>query len=311
VAHPQGHPDEVVRPTGCPADCSAGFLDPDTVSARRVGEVMFSIGDFASLGRVSVRMLRHYDAIGLLRPARVDERNGYRYYHAQQLRRLNRLVALKDLGFTLEQVRDIVDAKVDPTELRGMLRLRRAEVANEIAAHTDRLARIEARLRMIEREGAMSTQDVIVKKIEPIRVATVSGLAQSTNHEDIGPVVGPLFADLFGTLAGAAFQPAGPAVATYAPGDQDRLAITVGCPVTGPAAIESLRFEELPGLPAAACYLHHGTMNTIGEGYQALATWIEDHGYRTDGTAREVYLVSHPEPEERWQTELQMPISPS
>src|SRR5918993_365536 len=65
---------------------------------------MFGIGDFASYGRVSVRMLRHYDAIGLMPPAYVDPATGYRTYDAGQLSRLNRIVALKDLGFTLEPV---------------------------------------------------------------------------------------------------------------------------------------------------------------------------------------------------------------
>jgi DNA-binding transcriptional MerR regulator len=66
---------------------------------------VFAIGDFARLGRVSVRMLRHCDAIGLLRPAHVDPATGYRSYRAAQLAELNRIVAFKELGFTLEQVR--------------------------------------------------------------------------------------------------------------------------------------------------------------------------------------------------------------
>src|ERR1700761_637939 len=93
---------------------------------------MFSIGDFAGLGRVSVRMLRHYDAIGLLHPAHVDPHSGYRYYAAGQLRTLNRIVALKDLGFSLHQVQAMLDDKVDPGELRGMLRLRRTELATRV-----------------------------------------------------------------------------------------------------------------------------------------------------------------------------------
>ena len=102
---------------------------------------MFSIGDFARSGRVSVRMLRHYDAIGLLRPAAVDPLTGYRFYAVEQLTRLNRVVALKDLGFTLDQVATIVDEEIDVDELRGMLRLRRAELREQIAADTARLAR--------------------------------------------------------------------------------------------------------------------------------------------------------------------------
>ena len=89
---------------------------------------MFSIGEFARHGRVSVRMLRHYDAIGLLRPASVDPASGYRFYPASQLADLNRIIALKDLGFTLRQVQAILEEKVSAAELRGMLKLRRAEI---------------------------------------------------------------------------------------------------------------------------------------------------------------------------------------
>src|SRR4029078_6947553 len=95
-------------------------LDPHTVSGPNVGCAMFTIGDFADFGRVSVRMLHHYDTIGLLTPAVVDPHTGYRYYHAEQLGRLNRIIALKELGFTLRQVQSIIDEKVDLAELHGM-----------------------------------------------------------------------------------------------------------------------------------------------------------------------------------------------
>ncbi len=84
-------------------------------------------------------MLRHHDRIGLLRPVAVDARSGYRYYIADQLRRLNRVIALKDLGLTLAQVQQVLDDALDVAELRGMLRLRRAQLAADAA----RLTRIE------------------------------------------------------------------------------------------------------------------------------------------------------------------------
>src|SRR6201990_2225087 len=114
---------------------------------------MFSIGEFARHGRVSVRMLRHYDAIGLIRPACVDVATGYRFYEASQLDELNRVIALKDLGFTLQQGQPILEEKVSAAELRGMLKLRRAEIRATIDAETTRLARVEARLLTIE-DGA-------------------------------------------------------------------------------------------------------------------------------------------------------------
>ena len=95
---------------------------------------MFTIGEFARHGRVSVRMLRHYDATGLLRPARVEEASGYRFYAAGQLARLNRIIALKDLGFSLDQVREMLDEQVSAEQLRGMLRLRQAELQSRLTA---------------------------------------------------------------------------------------------------------------------------------------------------------------------------------
>ncbi len=122
---------------------------------------MFSIGEFARHGRVSVRMLRHYDAIGLLRPATVDPASGYRFYQARQLAELNRLIALKDLGFTLQQVQAILAEQVSAAELRGMLRLRRAEIHAQIEAETARLARVEARLLTIEDEARVPVDGVV------------------------------------------------------------------------------------------------------------------------------------------------------
>jgi DNA-binding transcriptional MerR regulator len=94
-------------------------------------------------------MLRHYDAIGLLRPAHVDQSSGYRFYEAAQLSRLNRIVALKGLGFTLQQVQTILDEDISTEELRGMLRLRRAELEAALAEAALGLAQVEARLRSI------------------------------------------------------------------------------------------------------------------------------------------------------------------
>ena len=140
---------------------------------------MFTIGDFARHGRVSVRMLRHYDATGLLRPARTDPASGYRFYEASQLARLNRIIALKDLGFTLDQVRTLLDEQVSTEQLRGMLRLRQAELQSALAADRFRLTQVEARLRIIEMEGAMPAQDVQVKKIPAVRVAELNAAAAS------------------------------------------------------------------------------------------------------------------------------------
>ncbi|WP_310725751.1 MerR family transcriptional regulator [Streptomyces sp. N2A] len=176
---------------------------------------MFSIGDFAQYGRVSARMLRHYDALGLLCPARTDPATGYRFYEAAQLARLNRIIALKDLGFSLQQVGAILAEEVSVPELRGMLRLRRAELEATLTAAGERLAQVEARLRSIESEGHMSADDVVVKPTGTVLLAELSGIAASYGPEDIGPVIQPLYAELCARLDAAGITPAGPGLAYY------------------------------------------------------------------------------------------------
>ncbi|WP_372410906.1 MerR family transcriptional regulator [Streptomyces luteireticuli] len=271
---------------------------------------MFTIGDFARHGRVSVRMLRHYDALGLLRPARVDPASGYRSYEAGQLTRLNHIIALKDLGFTLQQVRAIVDEEVGTEELRGMLRLRRAELEAAAAAAAHRLALVEARLRGIESEGTMSTDDIVVKSIPAVRVAELTAVAAGYGPEDIGPVIKPLFAELCRRLEEAGTVPTGPSVAYYEDAADGRGGIVVhaAMPVAAaPGAEHGCTTVELPAVATAATVVHRGPMDDVAPTGQALARWIDAHGYRSVGYARELYLEC-PDDEAGWVTELQEPV---
>ncbi|WP_409492927.1 MerR family transcriptional regulator [Amycolatopsis sp. cmx-11-12] len=269
---------------------------------------MFSIGDFAKHGRVSVRMLRHYDGIGLLRPAHVDPFSGYRSYAGEQLARLNRVIALKDLGFTLTQVQEILDAEIGVDELRGMLRLRRAELEAAIAADETRLKAVEARLLSIESEGRMPSEDVVVKSLPAVRVAELTGTASGYVNEEIGPVVQRLYEELFPALGG--ITPSGPLIAYYEDEpDGERVLIHAAVPITAETnGTEGFSTVSLAEVPAAATILHRGSMKTVLSSYQALAKWVDAHGYRASGPARE-YYVDCPADEDKWATELQQPIT--
>ncbi|MGY0497361.1 MerR family transcriptional regulator [Nocardia sp. FBN12] len=271
---------------------------------------MFSIGDFARHGQVSVRMLRHYDAVGLLPPARVDAATGYRFYTAAQLARLNRLVALKELGFTLEQVGRMLEPGPDAAELRGMLTLRRAELEQRIAADRSRLTEIESRLRIIEKEGVMPDQDVVIKSVPAVRVAESSSCASGFGPEAIGPVIGPLFDELAGRLAEAGIAIAGPAIAYYDPRDDGTVGVHACMPVTvEPDAAPDFTIVDLPALEQVASTIHRGNVSGIGAAWQAFGRWVEDNGYRTSAPCREVTLEWTPDPDS-WVTELQEPLAP-
>lgn len=269
---------------------------------------MFTIGDFARHGRVSVRMLRHYDAIGLLRPAAVDRHTGYRFYEATQLADLNRVVALKELGFTLQQVQQIVDERVNIDELRGMLRLRRTELAAAIAADATRLARVEARLRIIESEGTMPTDDVVLKRIAPLRVAELSGPAAGFTPQDITPVIQPLYGELCRLLDEAGVDQTGPAIAYYEDQD-DSVVVHAGVVVNAdPDDRHGFTIVDLPAVQDAATIVHRGPMDDVLASVQALARWIDGNGYRTSGATRELYLEWPEDEPDKQVVELQFPV---
>jgi len=273
---------------------------------------MFSIGDFAWYGRVSVRMLRHYDAIGLLRPARVDQVSGYRWYEAGQLSRLNRIVALKDLGFTLQQIQLILDDKLSAGELRGMLRLRQAELESRITADASRLAQVAARLQIIEKEGAMPADEVQIKRIPAVRVAELTAVAATFEPASITPVITPLYDELFTRLGRAGVAPVGPAIAYYED-VSDGTGTVVHAAV--PANADSrggydVAIVDLPEIAQAATIVHRGDMDAVMPTIQALARWIDANGYRSAGYNRELYLECGPDqPRDTWVTELQQPLA--
>ncbi|MEU9999401.1 MerR family transcriptional regulator [Streptomyces sp. NPDC050848] len=272
---------------------------------------MFTIGDFARHGRVSVRMLRHYDAIGLLRPAHVDPHSGYRFYEADQLARLNRVIALKELGFTLEQVGSILDEQIGAEELRGMLRLRQAELETALAEAAGRLAQVGARLRAIESEGHMPTQDVVIKRIPPVRLAELSGVAAGFGPGEIGPVIQPLYEELCARLEAAGVTGFGPGIAYYEDAGRGDGSIVVHAGMTVPAGTEEVAGVDvvlLPGLDEAATVVHRGPMEDLLPTVQTLATWIDANGYRSTGYSRELYLEV-PEDRAKWVTELQEPVA--
>jgi DNA-binding transcriptional MerR regulator len=255
-------------------------------------------------------MLRHYDAIGLLQPAHVDRESGYRSYEARQLSRLNRIVALKDLGFTLAQVRSILDDQVSAEELRGMLRLRRADLQSQIATDSARLTWVEARLQIIEREGAMPADDVQIKRIPAIRVAELTAIAASFEPESIGPVIQPLYDELCRRLDSAGVTPIGPAIAYYQDSPAgDGILVHAAFPVNAePRDDHDFSIVDLPEIERAATIVHRGSMDNVMTTIQTLARWIDANAHRSTGYNRELYLQTGPD-SDAWVTELQEPIA--
>ena len=270
---------------------------------------MFKIGDFSRLCMVPVSALRYYADLGLLEPAAVDPASGYRYYDAAQLHLVNRIMALKDLGLTLEEVRAVLNQGLGGEELRGMLRLKRAEATRRVAEEQERLERVEARLRLIEKEGRMPEQEVVVRTFPEMR-----GLGM--REKMAGTAAIPEFlGDGFGGLGMAGLVPAGPPLTIYHDPEfiPESIDVELVCPVppgvTGPVTTPRGRRLEMRTVPwgEAAVLVHVGPYETLGEAYQSLAEWIGGHGYRVSGPPQEIYLTSPQDPGPPV-TEIRMPV---
>src|SRR5688572_24507352 len=118
---------------------------------------MLKIGEFSRLSQVTVKTLRYYDEIGLVKPSEIDRFTDYRYYSLDQLPRIHTIMALKELGLSLGQIAELLNDNLTTEQIRGMFRLKQAEVKQRVREEQERLAQIEFRLRQIELEGMVQT----------------------------------------------------------------------------------------------------------------------------------------------------------
>jgi len=253
---------------------------------------MFSIGEFARLGGVSVRTLRHYDEIGLLRPATVDPDTGYRGYSAAQLGQLNRIMALKELGLSLTQARRLLDG-VTLGELRGMLILRRAQLEHELEEHKNQLLGVEARLRSIAREDAMPADDIVTKRIPAIGVVVIAGRAPGFGAANIVPVVNQLAAQFDQLGIHDRVKEAGPRIVFYEREHGEDVTVCLALPVAEPPGElpAPAHYRVLPQIEAAAAVRSGPAAGIFPMVYNDLVRWIEEQGYHpVPGPGREVWL---------------------
>jgi len=269
---------------------------------------MIRIGDFSKLSRVSIKTLRYYDDVDLLSPTHVDEWTGYRYYAFEQLARLHRILALKDLGFSLAEIIELLDENVSLEQLRGMLRVRQSEAQRHVKEEQERLERIEARLRQIELEDKMSEYDVVIKQVEPVSIACVRDTIPTYSQQ------GALWKTLEGYLAMHRVRSTGPCFTIYF--DEEYKEADIDAMVCEPIDVDlpesfKVKVQELPGVETMACTVHHGPFTTISNAYSAILKWIEENGYRINGPGREIYLQpaeAGSQTDPQTVTEVQFPV---
>ncbi|MBL8166440.1 MAG: MerR family transcriptional regulator [Anaerolineae bacterium] len=280
---------------------------------------MLKIGEFAALTQISVRMLRHYDEIGLLKPSHVDRESGYRYYTLDQLPDLNRIVALKDLGLSLEEIRLLLDQSaavpLSAAEIRGMLKLKRAQLQQRIQEEQERLLRVENRLRQIEDEGCLPEVEVVFKQMPEMHVLALSGTGYA----------GHLFQQTYPALkqAGLAQHIRGRMTLYLGSLERQRtgtppspfpieIAYIVTAAVTDALPLDDGRVLEVKTIPAYKQVISLISRKPDHERHldaRLLWRWLRQHHYLLVAPTRELYL-QRPCRTNACLTEMLMPVAP-
>jgi DNA-binding transcriptional MerR regulator len=258
---------------------------------------VYRIGEFSNISRVPVSAIRYYSDLGLLPPVTVDSSSGYRYYEAGQLPRLNRILALKDLGLSLDEIGSILNDELSAEELRGMLRLKQAEMSRAVAEQQAQLARVESRLRLIESEE-MSDYEIVLKDLDAQHVLSLREIAEEPSH------VGTMIGDGFSALMPAGIMPTAPCFSVYHDPEfkPDHIDVEIAYPVP-PGTREA---PQTPGgrtfshriVPGGrmAVTVHQGPYDTIDQAYAALGVWLEENNLKMSGPPQEAYLTAPDDP---------------
>ena len=251
---------------------------------------MLKIGDFSKLSRISIRMLRHYDEIGLLTPANTDDFTSYRYYSEAQLPVANRIAALKDMGFSLAAVAEIMKSYDDPEALSQFLAVKQAEVQEQAVEAQNRLLLLGTAIKRLREDGTMMKYDVTVKTMPERYVASVRKIIPAYDQE------GMLWSIMMQETASLKMHPADNCNSLalfhdegYKEGDVD---VEVQMTVKGSYKnTENVVFKTEPAVEIASA-TYKGSYEQMTAVNEAVATWVNDNGYKFNGMMFCIYHVS-------------------
>jgi len=274
---------------------------------------MFRIGEFSKIAHVPGSLLRYYDEIGLLKPAHVDRGTGYRYYSVEQLSSLNRIIALKDLGLSLEQIARMLDKNVTTEEIRSVLYLQKVQLEQTVHTEMERLHHVEIRLQQVDAEGTTGEQDVVLKPLPSqlffsVRTVTSNWKQVGELMREVADILPPhVSPKSLGNLTVILHSD------MYENVDVDiEVGYVLRDPLEGSLDLSherTLRTRQLPGAETAATIFRFGKYENSLKSYCAIGTWIEKNGYQIVSPGREVSLrLPHPDEPDEAVTEIQFPV---
>ncbi|BAY86317.1 transcriptional regulator [Calothrix parasitica NIES-267] len=271
---------------------------------------MYSIGEYSRIAQVSKRLLRYYDEIGLFQPIKIDSQTGHRYYSASQLPELNRIIALKDLGLSLEQIRRFIKDDISLEEIQGMLLIKKAELEQQVLDELIRIRTIESRLNQIK-DQANHVRDVVIKQVPQQKIiGTRKIISNSEAADNLFWSLIKAFPEDNDTTYGAM------TIVLHDDGINGKCADAEMGRLLHKSSHDS--FDIYDGITLAPRELPAETMATFipptGScakllGYNAIGEWVEANHYTFVGSVRLVFLELPKKRDDRdFVTEIQFPV---
>ena len=268
---------------------------------ERTGDTLYKIGMFAAMNHMTVKTLRFYEEQGLLMPALIHPETGYRYYTLSQMAVLHQISALKQAGFTLEEIAHI-NAGADE---EAVLLKKKAELLAKIADLTRQIAVVDGYL---SKKKTGLSAPVLIKTIPQTTVAFMRIRLESYDGLfDRMPEMGTLMEKAGCECALPEYCFTAYPEAGYK--DADILVDICESVVVAKKETGDLRFKTLPEIQAA-CVFHKGPYRTFAESYETVLRYIEENGYEIAGEIRESYIdgVWNKDDESQWLSEIQVPV---
>lgn len=267
---------------------------------------MYRIGMFSKLGMVTIKTLHHYDEVGLLVPAYVDEENGYRYYTSDQLFRLGEIMALRQMGFSIPEISAIVDGH----NITGILMQRKAELENEVRNVTDQLFRLNHYINE-QKEGYSMKYQAVIKEIPSYTVYSARYTIPS--YAALGEIMPALGEKVGKANPGLKCVEPGYCFNVYLDGEYRDTDINVEiCEAVTSRGNdgEGIVFKDIPAVTAVSV-LHRGAYEKIGAAYAYAVQWAEQNGYQIIDNIRESYIdgIWNKDNVDDWLTEIQVPVA--
>lgn len=262
---------------------------------------LYKIGMFAQMNHITIKTLRFYEEQGLLFPAHVDEESGYRYYTLDQMATIHQITALKQAGFTLEDIKNINGGNDE----KLLLQKKKAQLLSKIAELTHQIAIIDTYLS--DREQSLATP-ILIKTLPSVYVASMTETIDSYDELfSIMPKMGNEMA-----LAGCECALPEYCFTQYLDDvykDKGIMVETCEAVTEIKEDRENLKFKEIPETNAA-CIFHKGSYDSLPKSYAVVLKYIEENGYTICGHIRESYIdgVWNKDSVEDWLTEIQVPV---